>query len=276
MTENLNQTETNTPISSNDAPERALTTREILEQNWDRFMNTDEAETASAPQSNLSAENEPSTPEIPPFDANSHLDTAYEELKSQLQEKGVTSKEEWIKSLVYLDKLYHQDFDKFLATVHQDQAKNKIKSTCYDIDRLKEAVIQKGLMALMGQNRGGMTQPFIPQMGQGQMPIQNPSVNPSYLMQKMPQMPQIPYHPLDAFKIQQPKADMTSLLKDLVQQELTSFIAKNQETSQKAKSASFTPKATQTPPKGTSTHTASGRLKTTREILEEGCRLLGI
>ncbi len=273
MTENLNQTETNTPISSNDTPERALTTREILEQNWDRFMNTDEAETASASQSDSVTDMANSLPENPPFDASHHLDTAYEELKPELSQKGVTSKEEWIKSLVHLDKLYHQDFDKFLATVHQAQAKEKLKSSNYDVDRLKEAVIHNGLMALMGQNRAGITPAYVPQMGQGQMPMQNINAYMPYAMQKMPQMP---YHPLDAFKIQQPKADVTGLLKDLVQQELKSFIAQNQETSQKAKSASFAPKSTQTPPKGTTTHTASGRLKTTREILEEGCRLLGI
>lgn len=276
MTENLNQTETNTPISSTDTAQKALTTREILEQNWDRFMNPDEAETASALQSDSVANMADSLPENPPFDASHHLDTAYDELKLQLQEKGIASKEEWIKSLVHLDKLYHQDFDKFLATVHQAQAKEKLKSSNYDVDRLKEAVIHNGLMALMGQNRGGTTPSYVPQMGQGQMPMQNINAYMPYAMQKMPQMPQMPYHPLDAFKIQQPKADVTGLLKDLVQQELKSFIAQNQETSQKAKSASFSPKSTQTPPKGTTTHTASGRLKTTREILEEGCRLLGI
>ena len=270
MTENLNTSndfnllEDTTKVLD----EANLSTREFMEKNWDRLVSTPTSvgENQSPP---LEGEASTSTAEPPAFDALEHLEQAYEGLKDTLEQKGISSKEEWLKSLIEMEKMYHQKPEQFFRLMQSKNAERTLQNQGYDVQKLKEAVLQQGLATVMGlsqaQNNGAQ-QPFYQPANRALAPMPQGQWG-----MNMPQQ----QDPLAQFKKPVPD-EMTSYLKELVQKEFASMVQKNQAATKKAKDASFAPKVTQVPPSTSATHTSSGRLKTTREILEEGCRLLGI
>ena len=271
MTENLNTSNDFNLLE--DTPkvldEANLSTREFMEKNWDRLVSTPTSvgENQSLP---VEGEASTSTAESPAFDALEHLEQAYEGLKNTLEQKGISSKEEWLKSLIEMEKMYHQKPEQFFRLMQSKNAERTLQNQGYDVQKLKEAVLQQGLATVMGLNQtlqqGRLTQPVYQPTNSAFTPIPQGQ----WGMTMPPQS-----DPLAQFK-KPVNEELTSYLKDLVQKEFASMVQKNQVATKKAKDASFAPKVTQVPPSTSATHTPSGRLKTTREILEEGCRLLGI
>ena len=248
--------------------EANLSTREFMEKNWDRLVSTPTS--AGEMQPTLSEqETLNSTTEAPVFNALEHLEQAYDGLKDTLNQKGIFSKEEWLKSLIEMEKMYHQKPEQFFRLMQSKNAERTLQNQGYDVQKLKEAVLQQGLSTVMGlsqaQNNGAQ-QPFYQPTNRALAPMPQGQWG-----MNMPQQ----QDPLAQFK-KPVNEELTSYLKDLVQKEFASMVQKNQAATKKAKDASFAPKVTQVPPSTSATHTSSGRLKTTREILEEGCRLLGI
>ena len=141
-----------------------------------------------------------------------------------------------------------------------------------DFDLLKDAIVRQGIKNIFNSNEINQTFEAKNEQGfsHGVGGISHPYFNPTP-QTKTPQM----MDPLAPFK-KPLTPNMSAYLKDLIQKEVALMVKKNEASTQTAKDASFAPKATSVPPSTSATHTVNGRLKTTREILEEGCKLLGI
>lgn len=312
MTEILStQTQALDPADNTPKPIQTDTTRAFLEKNWDLLVSETEpqsplTEETKTPTSNASCvENQ--LPQTEDFNPLAHLDKAYEELKPMLIKKGLSSKEEWIKALVQMDKLYHQTPDLFFKALQEQGASSPISPTsptppipsksdaplqAFDLTLLKEKVIQQGLLSLLGQKNASPQEvsqipPSFPETQNAffkTQPLNLQNANPfmANFGQTSPFNPQDTRNINSIYGLNQATlstpplgTDVNTLLKELIQKEVSSLVQKTNET-QKAKDASFNPKSTKPLPQTSQTHTPSGRLKTTREILEEGCRLFGI
>ena len=62
----------------------------------------------------------------------------------------------------------------------------------------------------------------------------------------------------------------------LIKEELNAYFKEKNQEAKKAKNSSFSPQGVGSKTSSTSGYTSSGKPKTTREILEEGWRLLGL
>lgn len=293
MTENLNLDTLNQPdtLSSSKTQEDALSTREFMEKNWDKLV-LDSTESSS--EALLTDKTPTQEEETPSFNAAQHLDEAYASLKETLAQKGISSQEDWIKSLIEMDTMYHQNPERFFQLMQGKKAETNLQKQGVNLDLLKEAIIKQGIKNIFTPSGAGALSPtyqgqaqqthlyqqmgaeamqpsLVPQTGQ----MAYPYMNGAHFPMGQGGSPQPVLDPLAPFKTSVTQ-EMSSYLKDLVQKEFASMVQKNQASLEKAKQASFSPKSTTIPPATSSTHTPSGRLKTTREILEEGCKLLGI
>ncbi len=272
MTENLNTlASVDATISSSDSKEDALSTREFMEKNWDRLVINSE-QTSQENELSSQPDKAPLSEQPPLFDEALHVQTAYDSLKEILSEKGISSKEEWLKSLIEMDALYHKNPDQFFDLMQAKKTQSMLQKQGVDFDLLKDAIVRQGIKNIFNSNEINQTFEAKNEQGfsHGVGAISHPYFNPTP-QTKAPQM----MDPLAPFK-KPLTPNMSAYLKDLIQKEVALMVKKNEASTQKAKEASFAPKATSVPPLTSATHTVNGRLKTTREILEEGCKLLGI
>ena len=258
-----------------ETPTETLSTREIMEQNWDRFMtdSSQEGVEKKAPFDPV-AENVEEMEKISPenkeeeFNPLPLIDANYELIQNLLDKEDKTSKEKWLQNLFELEKMYHQEPLKAVKLILNDYLKKK------GIAPLKETMPQN--LAELGQAPQGIPL-YKAQMPQG---VPQPQPNqPSFYPRVIP-VPQNFYPPWAEnapATNQRPTDDFSKLdIQSLIKQGVEDYFKTKTEESQKAKTASFTPKGTAKNMPKSQTHTASGRLKTTREILEEGCKMFGI
>lgn len=237
MTNELNTTEIETPTI--DSTNENLSTREIMEKNWDLFVHEEE-EGDETPDSfdETSAETMPQ--EEPSFDAVSYLNESFEGLKETLKPRGIASLKEWLESLVELEKLY--------------------------VDSPKE-VIQK-----LALNAGYM----LPKKEQAVDILTAYALKNNIPHEKMIQAMQSKNHFGSAPKSPSTSKMDKSFFQQMIKEELNAYFKeKNQET-KKAKNSSFSPQGIGIKMPSSSGYTSAGKPKTTREILEEGWRLLGL
>ena len=307
-----------------ETPTETLSTREIMEQNWDRFMtdSSQEGVEKKAPFDPV-AENVEEMEKISPenkeeeFNPLPLIDANYELIQNLLDKEDKTSKEKWLQNLFELEKMYHQEPLKAVKLILNDYLKKKgiapLKETMpqnlaelaqmpqgtplYTAQMPQGTPIYPAQMPQNAYQNMVLSQPHqlpqgIPlykaQMPQGtplykaQMPqgVPQPQPNqPSFYPRAIP-VPQNFYPPWAEnapTTNQRPADDFSKLdIQSLIKQGVEDYFKTKTEESQKAKTASFTPKGTAKNMPKSQTHTASGRLKTTREILEEGCKMFGI
>ena len=171
----------------------------------------------------------------------------FESLKETLSKRGIQSAKEWINSLVALEKLY------------QESPKEVIKQLAlqagFSLPTKQEAAFHLKQYAL--SNNIPMEKMFLSLLGD---------------THSLPAQKETPHNFLA-------KTDFSSLkeeIQKMMKEELSSYFKEKQAETKKAKNSSFSPQGVGTKSLSSSTHTPEGKLKTTRQILEEGCRLLGL
>ena len=289
-----------------------LSTREIMEQNWDRFIASD-AEMAEGEGSASLAVNqdsntlEPKEAIDPDFDPKALIDENYETIQNLLDEQDKTTKEKWLQNLFNLEKLYHQEPLKAVRLMLQDYLKKKgismeqlSQNTPYPMGAFKGVPFQQTGLENIHQNQrvtGVMPQLAYQNLAQGmhQIPSHPNGQNGSCMENRAQPQPvyQPPVYPVAPMpqNLYGARAEIPfafapnpngteslskSDVQTLIKQGVEDYFKTKTEESQKAKTASFTPKGTAQKIQPSQTHTSTGRLKTTREILEEGCKMFGI
>ena len=289
----------------------SLSTREIMEQNWDRFM-TDEPQSLdlNAPKQEALepiADNQEQLEKKDEFNPLALIDENYETIQNLLDEQDKTTKEKWLQNLFELERLYHQEPLKAVRLMLRDYLKKKgismeqlSQNTPYPMGAFKGVpFLQTGLENIHQNQRvtGAMPHLAYQNLAQGmhQIPSHPNGQNGSCLENRVQPQPvyQPPVYPVAPMPqnlygtraeipfASAPNPNGTESLsksdvQTLIKQGVEDYFKTKTEESQKAKTAAFTPKGTAQKIQPSKTHTSTGRLKTTREILEEGCALLGI
>lgn len=261
MTDSVIETEISSPDLVQSEMQN-LSTREILEQNWDRLVEGTENQNPPLEAETLVQE-QPLEPQ--PTTVADMVETAFEGLKETLVKKGVSSKEEWIKSLIEMDKIYHENPERLLKELNKEHLERQKNDPAFiqKQQRLNELLLNHALKdiqktyapypALLSQPTGvyPKNEPFKPSVPKE---ISDP------LAPKVFERGQETY----------PTKPSTAEINALVKEALSAYIAENRLATQKAKEASFHLKSSAVPKPTDNGRTPSGRLKTTREILEEG------
>lgn len=229
MTEEFETNEMTKTLSEQE--NETLSTRELMEKNWDLFVKEEEAENASS--------SEPQAPQQEmAFDAVSYLNESFEGLKETLNTRGIGSLKDWLESLVELEKLY-QDSPKELIkqlalSAGFELPKKEAAADILTAYALKNNIPHEKMMLALQQKQSSLKEGDRPQM-------------------------------IDKSFVQQ-----------LIKEELSAYLKEKTNETQKAKNSSFSPKGVGLKASLDSAYTKSGKPKTTREILEEGWRLLGL
>ncbi len=240
MTNELNTTEIETPTI--DSTNENLSTREIMEKNWDLFVHEEE-QGDETPDSFDETPAETMPQEEPSFDAVSYLNESFEGLKETLKPRGIASLKEWLESLVELEKLYVNSPKEVIqklalgagyALPKQEKAVDIL--TAY---ALKNNIPHEKMIQAMQAK-----QPSFPMLKEGVNQKESPLTKASF--------------------------------QQLIKEELNAYFKEKNQEAKKAKNSSFSPQGVGSKTSSTSGYTSSGKPKTTREILEEGWRLLGL
>ncbi len=266
--------------------EKQLSTREILEQNWDRLVENKTAD-VSFDTSVPSGEAEPisemkDTPESSDFNLTDFIEKGYQNLKQKTNKNLPASKEEWIKSLIKLDEIFHTEPQKALSLLKQQTLEQLRQSPEWGQkqQQLNDKLLSYVLKDMfLGKKQPPVKMPMYPLQSvplQGQVPAFSPSLAP-FLPPQMPmyggQMTQGQGSERPAFQTPSAPSGLSpNAIKDMIKQELETYVKESRLATQKAQEASFAPQTTAVAVPASKTHTASGRLKTTREILEDGWR----
>lgn len=238
MTDEIN-IEKNTDTINQSPVSNSLSTREIMEANWDRLVlneETEPTEPSSSPQDFDETNKAPFSEEA--FDSGSYLDEHFSVLKEKLALRGISSPKEWLNALVDLEKEYVQSPTKVIFKLAEQAG--------FHLPNQEEA--RQILMDYCKKNR-----PSLPQMPH---PVSNEKVSPQF----------------ENFINIPSKSDVQQMIKEGI----SAYFKEKEAETQKAKNSSFLPNGVAQKGQSSATHLPNGRLKTTREILEEGCRLLGL
>ena len=239
MTNEMNITEIET--TKMNSTDENLSTREIMEKNWDRLVHEEEQEGDFL--SSFDNKTEETPVEDPSFDAVSYLNDSFEGLKETLKPRGIGSLKDWVESLVELEKLYVNSPKEVIqklalgagyALPKQEKAVDIL--TAY---ALKNNIPHEKMIQAMQAKH-----PFSPMLKEGANQKESPLTKASF--------------------------------QQLIKEELTAYFKEKNQEAKKAKNSSFSPQGVGGKTLSTSGYTSSGKPKTTREILEEGWRLLGL
>ena len=252
MTEEFETMETETKTPSTEAMQEALSTRELMEKNWDRFV-TEETSDEAVESEELSQSkiNEISS-EPPEFDALGYLNESFEGLKETLSSRGISNTKEWIHSLVELEKLYQQSPKEVICQLAQ-KAGFRLPKKEEAVDILSDYAMrhhiphEKMIAALQNQP-------------QNSFPLQKKSM------------------PLALSGQEESVGDPSSKvpLQKMIQEAIQDYFKNQSAETKKAKNSSFSPQGVGLKASSETAYTSSGQPKTTRQILEEGWRLLGL
>ena len=238
MTNEMNTTEIET--TKMNSTDENLSTREIMEKNWDRLVHEEEQGVEASSLEDMPEE----TPiEEPSFDAVSYLNESFDGLKETLKPRGIGSLKDWVESLVELEKLYvnspKEVIQKLALNAGYALPKQEKAVDILTAYALKNHIPHEKMIQAMQAK-----QPFSPMLKEGINQKESPLTKASF--------------------------------QQLIKEELNAYFKEKNQEAKKAKNSSFSPQGVGSKTTSTSGYTSSGKPKTTREILEEGWRLLGL
>lgn len=235
------------PVETTTQNSDTLSTREIMEANWDRLVLPQEEAPSLSTDEKQEAEQSlvPSAPDekeektASPFEPVSYLEEHFSDLKEQLNARGISSLKEWVNSLVTLEKEYIRSPETVIFKLAEQAGFSLPKKedaqqilTDYALkNNISPDVMKKALKAKASSS-------VVPQE--------------------------------KAFTLDK------SAVQSLIQEGISAYFKEKEAETKKAKNSSFSPSGVGQNVGVNPQYMANGRPKTTREILEEGCRLLGI